>query len=65
MRNVAYKIYDHVEYAIKKISMKNVNFIKIIISLLLFLTLQLFASDVQNNFVIQPDSKNCESIIKR
>jgi len=36
----------------------------IIISLLLLLTLQLFASDVQSNFVIQPDSKNCESIIK-
>lgn len=36
----------------------------IIISLLLFLTLQLFASDVQNNFVIQSNSKNCESMIK-
>jgi hypothetical protein len=64
MRNVAYKIYDYVEYAMKRIFMRNVNFIKIIISLLFLLTLQLFASDVQSNLVIRPSAKNCESIIK-
>lgn len=64
MRNVAYKIYDNVEYTIKKNFMKNVNFIKIIINFFLLLSLQLFASDIGTDFIIKPQTVTCESAIK-
>jgi len=37
----------------------------IIISLLLLSNLQLFASDIQNDFNIKPNNTNCETIIQR